>query len=78
MGNLKQIEIGFTENTIYLKDGKGDIKSHPLAWFPRLLNATKEQRENFTISPFGIHWEALDEDLSLEGFDNFKKELLPD
>lgn len=36
--------------------------------FPRLRNATDEQRRQFTLSPFGIHWESLDEDLSYEGF----------
>ncbi len=37
----------------------------PLAWFPRLLHATKEQREAFELSRRGIHWEALDEDVSV-------------
>jgi Protein of unknown function (DUF2442) len=73
MDNIEQIELGFTENTVFLKDSTGCIKSHPLTWFPKLMNATMEQRANFTLSPFGIHWEDLDEDLSLEGFYNFKK-----
>jgi len=37
----------------------------PLAWFPRLLHATREQREAFELSRRGIHWEALDEDISV-------------
>ncbi len=37
----------------------------PLAWFPRLLHATREQREAFQLSRRGIHWEALDEDVSV-------------
>ena len=45
----------------------------PLSWFPRLQNATIEQRENYELSPFGIHWEELDEDLSFEGFFKFNK-----
>ena len=39
----------------------------PLAWFPRLLSATQEQRAQFELSPLGIHWEALDEDISIDG-----------
>ena len=39
----------------------------PLAWFPRLLRATPEQREQIRISSRGLHWEALDEDISIAG-----------
>jgi hypothetical protein len=41
----------------------------PLAYFPRLINATPEQRQNFEISGngTGIHWECIDEDISVEG-----------
>ena len=41
----------------------------PLAWFPRLLHATPEQRANWQIcgGGFGIHWPDVDEDLSTEG-----------
>ncbi|HEX8363118.1 MAG TPA: DUF2442 domain-containing protein [Longimicrobium sp.] len=43
--------------------------SVPLAWYPRLLHATTEQRGNWRIAGggFGIHWPDLDEDLSTEG-----------
>ena len=37
----------------------------PLAWFPRLLRGTPEQREQVRISPRGLHWESLDEDISV-------------
>ena len=40
----------------------------PLDWFPRLEQASVEQRNEFELSAFGIHWEELDEDLSFEGF----------
>lgn len=41
----------------------------PLAWFPRLLHATPEQRSRFRIAGagYGIHWPEIDEDLSVEG-----------
>lgn len=66
--------IGFTAETIFIETHQGDIKNHPLDWFPPLNKATQEERENYTISPFGIHWEALDMDLSFEGFFKYKKQ----
>jgi hypothetical protein len=41
----------------------------PMAWFPRLLHATPGQREQYRISVTGrgLHWEELDEDISVEG-----------
>lgn len=39
----------------------------PLAWFPRLLNATPAQRQDVEISAMGLHWAELDEDISIEG-----------
>lgn len=42
----------------------------PIAWFPRLMNATAQQRENLEISPggYGIHWPEIDEDISIKAF----------
>jgi Protein of unknown function (DUF2442) len=48
-----------------LSDGR--VIGVPLAWFPRLERATPAEREGFEIRPFGIRWEALDEDVSVEG-----------
>jgi hypothetical protein len=39
----------------------------PLAWFPVLLDASPEQRANFWLSPGGIHWDEIDEDISVQG-----------
>jgi Protein of unknown function (DUF2442) len=43
--------------------------SVPLAWYPKLLHATEDQRKNWKIggAGYGIHWPDLDEDLSTEG-----------
>lgn len=68
-----KIKIWFEDNQIFIKTESGEKKSHPLKWFPKLLNATDEERQNFNISPFGIHWENIDEDLSFEGFSSFNK-----
>lgn len=39
----------------------------PLVWFPRLLAATSQQRSDCELSARGVHWDALDEDVSIEG-----------
>ena len=39
----------------------------PLAWFPRLLNATPAERARVELSRTGLHWELLDEDISVTG-----------
>jgi len=50
---------------VALSDGRS--LGVPLAWFPRLLRGTSEQREACRISSRGLHWEALDEDISVAG-----------
>ena len=39
----------------------------PLGWYPRLLNATPQERADCWLSPGGVHWDGLDEDISVEG-----------
>jgi Protein of unknown function (DUF2442) len=39
----------------------------PLAWFPRLLRASSEARRRVEISRLGLHWEDLNEDISIAG-----------
>jgi Protein of unknown function (DUF2442) len=54
-----------TELTVTLKDGRKITT--PLWWYPRLLKATPQQRANYELSPFGIHWPEIDEDFSVAG-----------
>lgn len=51
--------------SVALADGR--TLGVPLKWFPRLLNAKPEQRQRYTISTRGLHWEELDEDISIAG-----------
>ncbi|MBI4674863.1 MAG: DUF2442 domain-containing protein [Chloroflexi bacterium] len=53
--------------TVDLVDGRTIIA--PLAWYPRLWYGTRTERSTFEIIGDGeiIHWEALDEDLSVDG-----------
>ena len=53
--------------TVDLLDGR--TVTVPLAWYPRLLHATPEQRNNWELAGagFGIHWPDIDEDLNVQG-----------
>jgi hypothetical protein len=59
--------VRFDENTLWVDLSDGRTIGVPYAWFPRLLNATKSQRENVEIGRFGLHWDELDEDISIAG-----------
>ncbi|MDO5103788.1 MAG: DUF2442 domain-containing protein [Lautropia sp.] len=55
------------EDTMWVDLSDGRTLGVPLAWFPRLLNATPEQRMAVRVSGYGLHWEAIDEDISVPG-----------
>ena len=59
--------VRFTEHTMWVELADGRTLGVPLAWFPRLLHATPEQREQVELSRVGLHWETLDEDISIAG-----------
>lgn len=62
-------DVSFTEDTVSVDLMDGRSITVPLAWYPRLLNARVEQRENWEVcgGGYGIHWEDIDEDLSTDG-----------
>jgi hypothetical protein len=64
---VSAVEVTADALTVSLMDGR--TISVPLAWYPRLLNATARQRRNWQIAGggYGIHWPEIDEDLSTEG-----------
>lgn len=62
----------FENEKIFLATKEGKVGSLPLKDFPLLYHATDKQRNNYELSPFGIHWPDIDEDLSFDGF--FQKE----
>ena len=59
--------IRFDEGSMWVSLSDGRVLSIPLAWFPRLLHATPEQLQQVRISPRGLHWESLNEDIAIEG-----------
>ena len=58
-----------TEDTMTADLTDGRTISVPLAWYPRLLHATPEERDNWKLfaDAHHIHWPDLDEDISVEG-----------
>ncbi len=74
---MKIEKVWFDTANIYIVTDSGHTVGNPLEWYKRLLNATPEQRLKFELGPHKdtLHWEALDEDLSLESFFDFKREL---
>ena len=67
---MKAQKVWFANGRIYILTNEGREGSLPVRLFPRLYNATDAQRQNYTLSHFGIHWPDIDEDLSYEGFFN--------
>lgn len=60
-------DVRFDDDSMWVTLSDGRTLGVPLVWYPRLLNGSPQAREDFFISPSGIHWELLDEDVSVEG-----------
>lgn len=75
---MQIVKVWFDESNIFIQTNTGHIFGNPISWFARLANATSEQRNRFVIGPTGagVHWQELDEDLSLAGFLNFNQERM--
>ena len=66
------VKLWFAEERIYILTDKGNTYSRPLEAFPLLLEATPEQRNNYSIGFDGedIRWEDIDEDIHISSFYN--------
>jgi hypothetical protein len=62
-------EVNVTDHELVVELVDGRQISVPLAWFPRLLHASTDQRSEFELigDGEGIHWPAVDEDISVRG-----------
>ena len=62
-------EVRFTEEMLCVRLLDGREVCAPIEWFPRLRDATDQERNNWRLigGGVGIHWEDLDEDLSVSG-----------
>ena len=59
-----------TDETLAVELNDGRTISVPTAWYPRLFQGTNEERATWTLSAIGIHWDCLDEDISISGLLN--------
>jgi Protein of unknown function (DUF2442) len=64
---ISATSVRFDEYTMWVDLTDGRTLGVPLAWFPRLLRATPAEREQVELSRVGLHWEAIDEDISIAG-----------
>jgi hypothetical protein len=65
--SVRASAVRFDDYTMWLDLDDGRTLGVPLAWFPRLRHGSPEERRLVQISPSGLHWEALDEDISIAG-----------
>ncbi|USU07639.1 DUF2442 domain-containing protein [Sphingomonadaceae bacterium OTU29MARTA1] len=63
------LDVRFDDASLIVDLMDGRTISVPLAWYPRVLHATPDQRETWEKAGagYGIHWPAIDEDLSTDG-----------
>lgn len=61
------LDVRFTDDAMIVSLSDGREISVPLEWFPRLRDATPEQRKNwrFIAKGIGMHWEDIDEDIGV-------------
>jgi len=57
--------VRFDEYTMWVDLSDGRTLGVPLAWFPRLLHASADARQRVEIGRIGLHWDELDEDISI-------------
>ena len=65
--NVSAMSVSFDRENMWIELTDGRTLGVPLAWFPRLLNATPAQRERVAVSRVGLRWEEIDEDISVAG-----------
>ncbi len=65
--SISATAVRFDEHTMWVDLTDGRTLGVPLVWFPRLLNASPAQRERVELTRVGLHWEEIDEDISIAG-----------
>ena len=65
--SVRVTRVRFDADSMWVNLSDGRVLGVPLAWFPRLLHGSAEQLAEVRISSRGLHWETLDEDVSIAG-----------
>ncbi|MBV9243151.1 MAG: DUF2442 domain-containing protein [Acidobacteria bacterium] len=68
------VDVNCTDDSLAVVLADGREISAPLEWFPRLRNASAPQRKNWRLigNGVGVHWEDIDEDISVETLLRFR------
>ncbi len=64
---ISATSVRFDDDSMWVELTDGRTLGIPLAWFPRLLHATPAQRDQVELSRVGLHWDEIDEDISIAG-----------
>jgi hypothetical protein len=72
------VGVVFDDVTMSVALDDGRTITVPLAWYPRLAGADRALLEAYELSPGGVHWDALDEDLAIEGMMAARVTFLPE
>jgi len=64
--SISALEVKFDADSMWVVLTDGRTIGVPLVWFPRLFNGSEQDRAQCEVGTFGLHWEALDEDISIE------------
>ncbi|GAC1309269.1 MAG: hypothetical protein NVSMB24_24440 [Mucilaginibacter sp.] len=59
----KKVKVTFSNGLLFVEKADGKRQAFPLEWFPKLLNATDEEREDWTQTDKGIRFNKLDVDV---------------
>lgn len=61
----KKVKVTFANGLLFVEKADGKQQAFPLEWFPKLLNATDEEREDWDQTDKGIRFKLLDVDVAL-------------
>lgn len=63
----RAVDVAFSEKSVRFVLADGREISAPLAWFPKLQNASTAERKNWKLigKGVGVHWPSIDEDISV-------------
>jgi len=65
--SVQATKVEFDDDQMWVHLDDGRVVGVPLAWYPRLLHGSADDRGRVWISPSGLHWDELDEDISIAG-----------
>jgi Protein of unknown function (DUF2442) len=66
-GDIRPVSVAFTADELVVTLADGRKIATPLAWYPRLRDASAAARGHVELMPMGIRWPELDEDLGIAG-----------